>query len=176
MRRANVVSADLFKKPRQIPTIIHQRRQPSLSSSLCTVLNKKFINSPPHRIMTNDPVLITSVGDPHQQNGSQKWASSLATAQQTAINGGAHHHTPHHKHTSSTSSFYPKDKVATMGISQLDRGMLILDTTLSYELRNKLGIRGVMPPAVDTPDIQIERCLSRIRAKTTNLEKYVIPE
>jgi len=63
-----------------------------------------------------------------------------------------------------------------MGISQLDRGMLILDTTLSYELRNKLGIRGVMPPAVDTPDIQIERCLSRIRAKTTNLEKYVIPE
>jgi hypothetical protein len=50
--------------------------------------------------------------------------------------------------------------------------MLIVDTTLSLELRNKLGIRGVLPPAVDTPEIQIERCLARIRAKTTNLDKY----
>lgn len=47
----------------------------------------------------------------------------------------------------------------------------LLDTTLPYDLRTKLGIRGILPPAVDTSDIQIERCLARIRAKTTNLDK-----
>jgi len=46
----------------------------------------------------------------------------------------------------------------------------VVDTTLPLELRNKLGIRGILPPAVDTHDNQIERCLSRIKAKSTNLE------
>jgi malate dehydrogenase (oxaloacetate-decarboxylating)(NADP+) len=49
-----------------------------------------------------------------------------------------------------------------------------IDTTLSLELRNKLGLRGIMPPGVDSPDIQIERCLERIRAKETNLDKYFV--
>ena len=30
-----------------------------------------------------------------------------------------------------------------------------------------------MPPGVDSPDTQIERCLARIRAKQTNLDKYL---
>lgn len=46
---------------------------------------------------------------------------------------------------------------------------------MSLDVRNKLGLRGIMPPAVDTPDTQIERCLARIRAKTENLDKYLIP-
>jgi hypothetical protein len=114
-KRAKAVfslSADLFKNPRQIRTVHHQHRS---ISSLRTVLNKKFINSSPRHRMTNDPVFLTTVGDPHQQNGSQKWASSLATPQQTVINGGGHHHAPHHKHASPPSSFYPKDKASTMG-------------------------------------------------------------
>ena len=45
-----------------------------------------------------------------------------------------------------------------------------VDTTLSLEVRNKLGLRGIMPPAVDTLDTQMERCLARIRAKTENLD------
>jgi hypothetical protein len=32
-----------------------------------------------------------------------------------------------------------------------------------------------MPPGVDTHDIQIERCLARIKAKTENLDKYAVP-
>jgi hypothetical protein len=114
-KRAKAVvslSADLFKNPRQIHTVHHQHRS---ISSLGTFLNKKFINSSPRHRMTNDPVFLTSVGDPHQQNGSQKWASSLATPQQTVINGGGHHHAPHNKHASPPSSFYPKDKASTMG-------------------------------------------------------------
>lgn len=55
----------------------------------------------------------------------------------------------------------------------MDTADELLDTTLSHDLRNKLGLRGVMPPAVDTPDTQIERCLARIRAKNENLDKYL---
>jgi malate dehydrogenase (oxaloacetate-decarboxylating)(NADP+) len=35
-------------------------------------------------------------------------------------------------------------------------------------------MRGIMPPAVDSSDVQIERCLARIRAKSTNLDKYLL--
>jgi len=115
------LSADLFKNPRQIHTLnrIHQRRSLSTISSR-TVLNKKFINSPQHSSMTNEPVIIHAVGDLHQQNGSQKWASSLATAQQPVIINGGHHNTPHHKHPhSSSSSIHHKDKAATMGMHSI---------------------------------------------------------
>ena len=50
---------------------------------------------------------------------------------------------------------------------------VVLDTALSYEARNKLGVTGVLPPAVDSPETQIERCLARIKAKKENLDKYL---
>jgi len=126
-KRAKVIvdslSAELFKTPRQIHTLnrIHQSRSSSSISANAArrvLLNKKFINSPQHNRMTNEPVIITApVGDPHQQNGSQKWASSLAAAQQPVVINGGHHNTPHHKHTSQQSSIHHKDKAATMGNS-----------------------------------------------------------
>lgn len=116
------LSAELFKNPRQIHTLnrIHQRRSLSTINAR-TVLNKKFINSPQH-IMTNEPLIINAYGDPYQQNGSQKWASSLATAQQPVIINGGHQHTPHQKHAHTPSSIHHKDKAAIMGMSTQLRG------------------------------------------------------
>ena len=114
-------------------------------------------------ILTNKTAVKS--GHPPSQLLNKMLLTAAATTTPHTIN--TH---PHHLHTT------PKTKRPPWVPSQLGMEMLILDTTLSYELRNKLGIRGVMPPAVDTPDIQIERCLARIRAKSTNLDKYVLPQ
>jgi hypothetical protein len=141
-------------------------------SSTCSVINS--FNKPSFKLSRmgrqQDPVLIQSSNSGAEnrvQHMSQKSHSTLSA--QTNING--------HTTTTTTPKQYPffpfgsKNQEMIMGINCLLFKRLMLDTTLSLELRNKLGLRGVLPPAVDTPDIQIERCLARIRAKTSNLDK-----
>jgi hypothetical protein len=113
--------------------------------------------------MGRDPVL-TSVASNHPH--TTKPLSHLSTQPISNIY-------PTHKQSPQPPIAF-KDKAALMGISsRISRAVANCpDTTLSLDLRNKLGLRGIMPPAVDTPDIQIERCLARIRAKTSNLDKY----
>lgn len=143
---------------------------------------------------TQEPVLTQQSSSVHHPSSSHtnKWHSSLASASASSssplING---HTTPQfNKSTLPTPAQLPTERKNLMGnvlpdpkkpiFFRLLRTFLrianncVLDTTLSLELRNKLGIRGIMPPGVDSPDIQIERCLARIRAKQTNLDKYVL--
>ena len=47
-----------------------------------------------------------------------------------------------------------------------------IDTTYSNEERSQRGIRGLLPPAIETPEIQLDRCISRARQIHTPLEKY----
>jgi len=149
---------------------------------------------------TNDPVLIQSssgvaenhlnpVGQHAHQHGNinQKWVSSLSntSTNNKPVNGDSPHKlsssssAPANSSTPPQSSIDLNDKAMLMGKFQFLSLLLVmvcanfffLDTTLSLDVRNKLGLRGIMPPAVDTHDTQIERCLARIRAKDHNLDK-----
>jgi len=119
----------------------------------------------------HDPVLIQSTASAPE---NRKFQSTLAT--HSYING---HTTPQYIKPATSTPQLSKDKQLYMGIcpNLVNFGtfgwQLLPDTTLPLELRNKIGLRGMMPPGVDSTDSQIERCLARIRAKQTNLDKYI---
>ena len=127
---------------------------------------------------TQAPVLIQSSApdNQHPSSHTHKWQSTVASP--SYING---HTTPQYLKSAISTPQLSKDKQMYMGTVsqfysfakfQIKYWQLAVDTTLSLDVRNKLGLRGIMPPGVDSPDIQIERCLARIRAKNSNLDKY----
>ena len=157
---------------------LHHHTTTTTALRLRSLLPRRF-TSAAHRLvaaaqksslrMGRDPILTATVAQNHHSHiHTPKPLSSLAA--QPNSNGY-----PTHKQ-SPQPPFTVKDKAAIMGtlFYSIARTVLIADTTLSLDLRNKLGLRGIMPPAVDTPDIQIERCLARIRAKPSNLDKYTL--
>jgi malate dehydrogenase (oxaloacetate-decarboxylating)(NADP+) len=46
-------------------------------------------------------------------------------------------------------------------------------TAFSEKERDALGLRGLLPPRVSTPDQQVARVLENIRRKTSDLDKYI---
>jgi hypothetical protein len=129
---------------------------------------------------------LSTVNSPRTGRMGPSQGSVLIEAPSAVAESHSETHIPHKTFSSTTqpltnghtpqrtpNSSFVQDKSMLMGNRSLE--LTHVDTTLSLDLRNKLGIRGIMPPAVDTPDIQIERCLARIRAKKNNLDKYAIP-
>ncbi|KAK0550374.1 hypothetical protein OC845_002694 [Tilletia horrida] len=48
-----------------------------------------------------------------------------------------------------------------------------LDTAFSFEKRDELGMRGLLPPVQQTLSQQVLRCMTQLRGKKTDLGKYV---
>ncbi|RPB18621.1 hypothetical protein L211DRAFT_901793 [Terfezia boudieri ATCC MYA-4762] len=47
------------------------------------------------------------------------------------------------------------------------------DTSFTNDVRKALGIRGLMPPVVESFELQKNRCLEQIAMKTTSIDKYM---
>ncbi len=47
------------------------------------------------------------------------------------------------------------------------------DTAFTLEEREALGLRGLLPPRVESQEQQVERVLENLRRKTTDLERYI---
>ncbi|KAI5804247.1 hypothetical protein DFH27DRAFT_480832 [Peziza echinospora] len=47
------------------------------------------------------------------------------------------------------------------------------DTSLTDDVRKHLHIRGLIPPVVESFEVQKKRCLEQIAAKTTSIDKYM---
>jgi malate dehydrogenase (oxaloacetate-decarboxylating)(NADP+) len=47
------------------------------------------------------------------------------------------------------------------------------DTAFTEEERDLLGLRGLLPPLVESQDVQVQRALVNLRSKSSPLEKYI---
>jgi len=74
---------------------------------------------------------------------------------------------------STFESLANKPVSATSGFSVMKNPRVNKGLSFSEEERVKLGLKGLLPPAVMTLDQQVERAIQRIRALPTMLEKYV---
>ena len=61
----------------------------------------------------------------------------------------------------------------TRGLALLDNPTLNKDTAFTPEERRAHGLEGLLPPAVETLDRQLERVLQHLDAKPTDLERYI---
>ena len=59
------------------------------------------------------------------------------------------------------------------GIDLLRDAILNKGTAFTEEERDALGLRGLLPPRVNTQETQLARVLGNIRRKETDLEKYI---
>ncbi len=64
--------------------------------------------------------------------------------------------------------------------SNLNRGVKILHdpvlnkgTAFTEEERDLLGLRGLLPPRVQSQDLQVQRTMENLRSKPTDLERYI---
>ncbi|WP_462418774.1 NAD-dependent malic enzyme [Kytococcus sp. Marseille-QA3725] len=64
-------------------------------------------------------------------------------------------------------------QIAVRGRQVLARPMLNRGSAFSLEDRDALGLRGLIPPAVNTIDDQVRRCYGQFQMQPTNLAKYV---
>jgi len=60
-----------------------------------------------------------------------------------------------------------------VGIELLQDPALNKGTAFTEEERDALGLRGLLPPTVNSQEIQLARVLGNLRQKTSDLEKYV---
>jgi malate dehydrogenase (oxaloacetate-decarboxylating)(NADP+) len=61
----------------------------------------------------------------------------------------------------------------TRGLALLDSPALTKDTAFTPEERRAHGLEGLLPPAVETLDRQLERVLQHLEVKPTDLERYI---
>jgi len=59
------------------------------------------------------------------------------------------------------------------GIELLHDPIFNKGTAFTEKERDELGLRGLLPPMVNTQDVQLERVLGNLRQKTSDLEKYI---
>jgi len=59
------------------------------------------------------------------------------------------------------------------GIELLHNPVLNKGTAFTEAERDALGLRGLLPPMVNTQEVQLERVLGNLRQKTSDLEKYI---
>lgn len=62
---------------------------------------------------------------------------------------------------------------APKGRDILQDGAANKSTAFTKKERRDLGLRGLLPHAVETPEKQRERALEQLRSKTSNIEKYI---
>ncbi|KAF3926771.1 hypothetical protein ABW21_db0208371 [Orbilia brochopaga] len=84
-----------------------------------------------------------------------------------AIDGIARN--PSHDHQKKVTASLPQNTVPKNPITMSTR----FDTSYEPQLRQNLHIRGLVPPVVETHDIQIKRCLKNIAEKKTEIDKYI---
>ncbi len=60
-----------------------------------------------------------------------------------------------------------------VGIELLHDPILNKGTAFTEKERDALGLRGLLPPLVNTQEVQLERVLGNLRQKTSALEKYI---
>ncbi|KAF3940718.1 hypothetical protein ABW19_dt0203407 [Dactylella cylindrospora] len=76
---------------------------------------------------------------------------------------------PSHEHQKEITANLPKHSVPKNPITMSTR----FDTSYEPQLRQNLHIHGLVPPAVESHDIQIKRCLKAISSKKTEIDKYI---
>jgi malate dehydrogenase (oxaloacetate-decarboxylating) len=59
------------------------------------------------------------------------------------------------------------------GRELLDQPLLNKGTAFTEDERRELGLTGLLPPGVSTPEIQLGRIYGNYRQKTSNLERYI---
>jgi malate dehydrogenase (oxaloacetate-decarboxylating) len=59
------------------------------------------------------------------------------------------------------------------GHELLDQPLLNKGTAFSEDERRELGLTGLLPPGVSTPEVQLARIYGNYRQKTSNLERYI---
>ena len=64
-------------------------------------------------------------------------------------------------------------EIAVRGRQVLARPMLNRGSAFTLEQRDALGLRGLIPPAVNSIDDQVRRCYGQFQMQPTNLAKYV---
>jgi len=67
----------------------------------------------------------------------------------------------------------PDPKHLPTGLRLLQDPTFNKGTAFSDAERDALGLRGLLPPNVQTLDIQVQRFLKNLRARATNLERYI---
>lgn len=65
------------------------------------------------------------------------------------------------------------DKSPLRGVDVLRDASLNKSTAFTMEERKALGLRGLLPPSVNTQDQQLKRVLSNIRRKGSDIERYI---
>ncbi len=65
---------------------------------------------------------------------------------------------------------------SVIGINLLHNPAVNKGTAFTEEERDTLGLRGLLPPRVNSQEIQVQRVLANLRQKTSDLEKYVFLE
>lgn len=66
-----------------------------------------------------------------------------------------------------------KSRTLPKGVALLQDPVLNKGTAFTDAERDALGLRGLLPPHVDTQDDQVERALRNLRLKPTDLERYI---
>ena len=59
------------------------------------------------------------------------------------------------------------------GHELLDQPLLNKGTAFTAAERRELGLTGLLPPSVSTPEVQLARIYGNYRQKTSNLERYI---
>ncbi|EPS38975.1 hypothetical protein H072_7269 [Dactylellina haptotyla CBS 200.50] len=84
-----------------------------------------------------------------------------------AIDGIARN--PSHDHQKKVTASLPQHTVPKNPITMSTR----FDTSYDPQLRSNLHVSGLVPPVVESHDIQIKRCLKAIASKKTEIDKYL---
>ncbi|PLW07445.1 hypothetical protein PCANC_28527, partial [Puccinia coronata f. sp. avenae] len=76
--------------------------------------------------------------------------------------------------TSSAESYPGMHKLRSLRAAATLRDPFINeDTGFPLELRHRMGIRGLLPPAIETLDQQMARVLDQMRTKRTTIGQYI---
>jgi malate dehydrogenase (oxaloacetate-decarboxylating)(NADP+) len=74
---------------------------------------------------------------------------------------------------SMSSQKSPSDRSPLRGLSLLGTPAVNKGTAFTQEERSELGLEGLLPPAVETIELQHQRVLQQLGQKSTNLGRYV---
>lgn len=66
-----------------------------------------------------------------------------------------------------------KQRARSRGVQLLHDPVQNKGTAFTREERDCLGLRGLLPPAIFSQDVQVERAMENIRRKNTALERYI---
>src|SRR5258708_720432 len=76
------------------------------------------------------------------------------------------------RQTAARTAAHPAAKIPH-GIALLNDPALNKGTAFTLEERKRFGLEGLLPPAADTLDRQVERVLGHLDGKPNDLERYI---